>query len=233
MPSQNIFIRMALGGMVCACLAAPAASQTLLNGSLTGTPAEGSVPASWFTGTQGADTVAAGGLSSPSGPGGFHAWQLSASPDGGTFVSAFFRAGGATDESFSQTVTGLVTGQTYRIGFWQANAGWYQGSSVFPNEVASGRWTVSLGAASAATSALSFQGFGAQTWGWAWVDLVAAAPSAVLTLRPQFVAAGTVGVLNDGRLAIDGLSISAVPEPASWALWLAGAGLLAALRRRR
>lgn len=46
------------------------------------------------------------------------------------------------------------------------------------------------------------------------------------------LAGGTV--LNTSRLYIDGtVSITAVPEPATWALWLAGAGAMLALARRR
>jgi hypothetical protein len=69
------------------------------------------------------------------------------------------------------------------------------------------------------------------------------APSAPQTFSHTFASAGTftlaLGVVDTGdfvgdtELLVDNLQLAAVPEPATWALWLGGAAALGVLRRRR
>lgn len=194
------------------------------NGSLTGNPQEGVGPAGWSTGSQGADIVTPGGLASTSGPGGWFAYQMPASTDGGTFSVLWGRAGHPFSEFIDQSISGLAVGETYRLTFQFANAGWFQGSSIYPNEVSDGFLNVTLGATTQSTSVLSFQGFGSQTWHNVTMDFVAASTTETLRFR----ASDTTGTGNT-RIAVDGVALNVIPSPASASLLLAG---VLSLRRR-
>jgi len=218
MHQRRVFISAAL--MTAAAIPA-AHAQLVTNGSLTGAPGEGFAPPAWTTGTQGADTVAPGGLASPSGPGGFHAYQMPASPDGGTFVSLY--GSPSVVEHIQQSVSGLTVGQTYRVSFFYGLGGWWQGSSIYPDETAPGFLNVSFGGGTQSTPVISFDGFGSQQWYTASMDFTATSTTSLLHIA---------GASNTGitRLAIDGIAVNPVPAPSALALL---AVIPLASRRRR
>jgi hypothetical protein len=155
----------------------------------------------------------------------------SLSPDGGAFV------GLDGDPGFSgplqQTITGLTPGQTYQLSFYWAGAELtdrtgYQtiqltgsfGSStfstpVYPNSNPSG-------------TPGSFSGWMLETFDF---TVPAGTTSEVLS----FLAVGTPDANLPPFALLDGVSLTAVPEPSTWAMMLAGfSGLgYAAYRRRR
>lgn len=190
----------------------PAAhAAVLLNGSFNAGPTGEGVVTSWNTGSQGADTVPVGGLASTSAPGGTYALGMPASPDGGFFVSNFFHSSQSLNESISQSVTSFLVGETYRVSFYSANGGWSQGTSAFVNEIATGHWNVSVASTNYSTADYVFGGFGNQTWSSDSFTFVASSDTHLLTFSPAW----TSGAGTDGRLALDGVSVTLVPEPST------------------
>jgi len=197
-----------------------AMANLLTNGSLNGVPGEASSPTGWSGYTT--ELVLPGGLNSTSGPGGIFAYLMPASTDGGTF--ALGQAGATLNETLRQTITGLTVGSTYQVDFEYANGGWYQGTSIYPDEVGDGYLVVSLGTSVQNTGVLSFDGFGSQTWHQESMQLVADSSTLDLTFECR-AASGIV------RMAVDGVSVEQVPAPSTNILMLVGAGAMA--RRRR
>lgn len=181
-----------------------------------------------------------------------------ASPDGGNY--AFFRTRRmlgpdnllgywAESAGLSQTLSGFVVGQTYEISFYQTNfdghyGGWINnsvGMGTVPNDLFDGRFLMFLnGAYSSQTSTMPMT-LGVNEWEEATLTFVA--PTEEITF--DFYA--HLGPETWGRyyqpnipeyasqhvtyLGMDGVKISAVPEPSSFLLVsLAG---IATLRRRR
>ncbi len=144
------------------------------------------------------------------------------SPDGGNFVEA------DGDPSYSgaiyQTVGDLTVGKTYDVKFYQA-AGQQYGFTGPTTE----QWQVSLGTDSKLSSLFSLPQGAVGPWQKQTLSFTASAASEVLT----FLAVGTPGGAPPISF-LDGVSLTAsVPEPASWALMLAGFGSVGfALRRR-
>lgn len=102
------------------CLAAPAGSATLVNGSLTGPVANTLVPTGWTVTNETPDTAdltAAAGV-----PGTDYATTPVSSTDGGTWVGIGADTNGFT-ESFSQTITDFSIGQSYDLVWEVANFG--------------------------------------------------------------------------------------------------------------
>ena len=144
------------------------------------------------------------------------------SPDGGNFVEA------DGDRNFGtpiyQVINGLVAGTYYTVNFFQA-AGQQFGLTGSTTE----HWDVSLGdqTQSSSTFHLAQGGVG----GWQAQTLRFSATTATEVL--SFFAAGT----PNGKPPIaflDGVSLTSnAPEPAAWALMLAGFGLTGLALRRR
>jgi PEP-CTERM motif len=139
-------------------------------------------------------------------------------------------ADGAYEVSaISQTVTNLHVGEKVAVSFAWAGAqqSGYTGTTT-------DEWTVSLGTASPSnpsqtTSLLTLPTEGASGWMNQTFTFIATSSSEVLS----FLATGTPSGQPPFAL-LASVSVTNVPEPASWALMLTGvAGLIAIARRRR
>jgi hypothetical protein len=142
-----------------------------------------------------------------------------ASPQGGYFI--------AQDTDFqqapiTQTITGLTAGHDYTVGFdW---AGAQQSGFMGPTME---QWQVSLGSQTQATSVidLPYQGFS----GWMHQTFTFTAGDSTEVL--SFLGGGSPG--NPPFALLDGVTFSAVPEPATWAMMILGLAGLGALSRRQ
>jgi hypothetical protein len=144
----------------------------------------------------------------------------SSSPDGGYFLAL---DGDFQNSAVTQTISGLTVGGRYAVGF---DYGFAQQSGFTGDTIQS--MTVSLGGDSQTTTAytLPSEGFS----GWMHQTFVFTATSTSETLA--FLANGNLPVPPFALL--DGVTMSDVPEPATWALMLTGvAGLGGAARFRR
>jgi hypothetical protein len=142
------------------------------------------------------------------------------SPDGGNFVGAdgAFQVGAIT-----QTIKGLVAGQQYTVGFDWAGAQ----QSGFTGATTE-QWIVSLGSESYSTTVAQDVSHGFTGWTHTTFTFTADGDSEVLS----FLAAGT----PDGEppfSLLDGVTMTAVPEPASMAIMGSGLAVLGLFRRRR
>ncbi len=145
----------------------------------------------------------------------------SVSPDGGNFVVA----DGDPNYSgaFSQTLANLTVGHVYTVEFYQA-AGQQAGFTGPTTE----RWSVSFGGETQLSTLVSLPQAGFAPWQKQKLTFTATAVSQVLT----FLAVGTPGGAPPISF-LDGVYVAGVPEPASWALMVAGFGLVGAAARRR
>lgn len=144
------------------------------------------------------------------------------SPAGGNFVEA---DGDPTYASpISQTISGLTVGRTYHLTFFQA-AGQQQGGHGATTE----RWAVSLGGDTRLSSRYTLPNAGVGGWQEQFMTFTATGTSEVLA----FLATGTPHGAPPISF-LDGVSLVAgAPEPAAWALLLAGFGAVGVALRRR
>jgi hypothetical protein len=144
------------------------------------------------------------------GPGNGSANGLPASsPDGGNYVAA----DGAFDVgAISQTITGLVAGQTYDVSFdWGgAQQSGFTGTTTE-------QFVVSFGSESQSTIVLQNANHGFTGWKSTTFVFTADGTSDVLS----FLAVGTPSGVPPMSL-LDGVSVSATPEPSSLALLATG-----------
>ncbi len=144
------------------------------------------------------------------------------SPDGGNFVEA------DGDRHFGtaiyQTVTGLVAGHAYHVGFYQA-----AGQQRYFTGPTTEHWDVSLGSETHSSSIFHLAQGGVGAWQHQTLTFTATAASEVLS----FLAGGT----PSGKPPIaflDGVTMTAsAPEPAAWALMFAGFALVGSAMRQR
>ena len=143
------------------------------------------------------------------------------SPAGGNFVEM---DGDPTYSSaITQTITGLTAGKSYNVTFYQA-AGQQKGFNGATTE----RWQVSLGDQTELSDKYSLASHGVGAWEAESLNFTATSASEVLS----FLAIGTPN--GEPPIAfLDGVSLSAAPEPATWALMLGGFALVGAAQRRR
>jgi hypothetical protein len=157
------------------------------------------------------------------GPGNGSANGLTGSPDGGNFL--------ASDPAFhngaiSQVITGLHAGQTYKVTFDWAGAQQFH----FDGETTEG-WQVSLGGGpSQSTTPLdTTPNHGFVPWQTTTFQFVADGASDTLS----FLALGGPSDTIPPFALLDGVTMTEVPEPATWALMILGFGGMGAMVRNR
>ena len=147
----------------------------------------------------------------------------SVSPDGGNFVEA----DGLTTYSsaITQSINGLTVGTRYNVSFYQA-----AGQQATFKGPTTERWQVSLGSDTQLSSMFSLPQGGVGPWQQQVLTFTATAVSEVLS----FLAVGSpTGAPPISFL--DGVSLTAVPEPASMAMLgasLVGFGMMRQRRRQ-
>lgn len=145
------------------------------------------------------------------------------SPDGGNFVLIDGDPG--VSQTLSQTVSGLVAGQSYKVTFYQ-NAGQFQSFSGDTTE----QWQVTLFGVTQFSDLMTNLSHGTLS-SWQSQTLTFTAPSTTTgTEVLQFFAVGTPSGLPPVVL-LDGVSITEVPEPETLAVLCLG--LLGILVGRR
>ena len=142
------------------------------------------------------------------------------SPVGGNFIGAdgAYQTGG-----LSQQVSGLSVGSLYNLTFyWAAGQQYGFGGETTEN------WGVMFGNDSYRTATVVTPDHGFTPWRQESVFFTASAASQLLT----FLAKGTPNGVPPFAL-LDGVSLVAAPEPATWAVMVIGLGAVAFLTSRR
>jgi len=135
------------------------------------------------------------------------------SPDGGNYLAA---DGAYGVSPISQTVDGLLPGESYTVGFYWAGAQQYNFNGNTTEE-----WTVSLGGQSFSTPIVDDTSHGFTGWQYQTFTYVATSSSEVLS----FLATGTPNGTPPFSL-LDGVTLVAAPEPGTWVLMLGGLAVL-------
>jgi len=144
------------------------------------------------------------------------------SPDGGFFVEADGDPG--YSDAIYQTITGLVVGQTYNLDFYQA-----AGQQVNFTGPTTERWQVTFGDETQLSDMYSLPEGGVGPWEAQRMTFTATSVTQVLS----FLAVGTPNGAPPISF-LDGVSLTAaVPEPATWAMMIAGFGVVGGSLRRR
>lgn len=141
------------------------------------------------------------------------------SPDGG---NAYTADGGHEVGVMSQTVSGLNVGSTYQLSFYQASMEQTGYGGAF-----AGDWTVGFGNQSQTSAAMNNASASYTGWTLQNMDFTATSTSEVLS----FLASATNSY--PPFLLLDGVSLTAVPEPATLGVLAVGLGGLVFVRRRR
>ena len=153
---------------------------------------------------------------------GQYLWSSPASPTGGKFVAldGDVNARGA----LTQMINGLTIGRTYTLSFDWA-AGQYADRSGATTE----KLQVQLGSDSFTTTTLNTPNHGFLGWYSVTHTFTASSTSELLS----FLSIGTPSGMPPVAL-LDSVSLQGpVPEPASWAMFIAGFGLIGAAARNR
>ncbi len=143
------------------------------------------------------------------------------SPDGGNFVAL---DGAFQQAPITQTINGLTVGKVYKVSFFWGGAQ----QNGFTGDTTE-QFQVSLGGDTQSTAILNNVSHGFTGWQSESFKYKASNTSEVLS----FLAVGTPAGVPPFSV-LDGVSLSAVPEPVTWALMLVGiAGVGGAMRARR
>jgi hypothetical protein len=128
-------------------------------------------------------------------------------------------------DSVNQDITGLTVGQTYVVSFE-----WAGGQQAGFTGTTTDFWAVSLGGGVPQdTATISVPSGGFSGWFDVTMDFTATAVDETLSFLPG-------GSGNPPFVLLDSVSLTAVPEPSTWAMMLlgfGGLGVVARLRRRR
>jgi hypothetical protein len=153
-------------------------------------------------------------------------WALPGNPDpnGGYFIAL----DGDTqyNGALQQTISGLTVGKTYALKFYWAASQFADRSGPTTEQL-----QIQFGDQSAATAVVDNASHSATNWMTENFTFKADSASALLS----FLSVGTPNGLPPVAL-LDGVSVSAVPEPSTWALItvaLGGVGAAARARRRQ
>ena len=162
----------------------------------------------------------------PGVPNGFTQPGTGESPDGGNYILA--DADPTYSTPISQTVSGLVTGKSYTLQFWQA-AGQENGFGT-SGQTLDDTWQISLGNQifDGATMAVAYKGTAAWNLQTIKFTYTQSATSQVLS----FLATSTAPSGQPPFLMLDGISLTqTVPEPATWS-FVAIAGVAICLAKK-
>ena len=155
------------------------------------------------------------------GPGNGSANGLTVSPTGGNFIAS---DGAFQTTPIKQTITGLVAGQKYDLGF-----DWGAAQQFGFTGATTEQWQVSLGGETHSTAVASAASHGFSGWKHQVLSFTATGASEVLS----FLAVGTPNGVPPFAL-LDGVTLTAaVPEPSTWALMLGGFAVVGFIARRR
>ena len=143
------------------------------------------------------------------------------SPDGGNFVA--LDGDSDYDGMISQTVSGLTVGQQYRLNF-----SWGSTQLINRSGATTERLRVNFGNDSVLTSIAANPSGGFTGWFTTGFTFTATNASQVLS----FLSVGTPNGLPPIAV-LDGVSLNAVPEPATWGLMIIGFVMVGAASRRR
>ncbi len=143
------------------------------------------------------------------------------SPDGGNFIAS---DGNFFNHSISQLITGLTPSASYQLTFYQALAQDVEPGITVPGPV-SGHWDVTFGSTTLSSAAMA--GNGATStfapWSLQTMTFIASNSSELLSFL-------SVGAGDPPIVMLDGVELSAIPEPETLGL-LALGSLLLTLKR--
>ena len=141
------------------------------------------------------------------------AWGFAAAPLGAT-QTAFLQSYSGGASAITLDVSGLTAGDSYSVSFYDARRGGYGLNPISVSIATDG--STSLGTFTPRSTAWSFVYAG---------SFLAGGSNGQLTFS-------TANLGGDNDSGLYGVSITQVPEPASWALMLVGLGGLGAVTRR-
>jgi hypothetical protein len=208
-------------------LAASFAHAGLVNGSLEGNIQNGALPTGWFAPSVGTllpntpDTMNELNNVGVLGTTGFAATP-SASPNGGSWVGVG-ADGSNLNESFAQTISDFSIGTLYTLSWYDANFGVDYSAAIYTaaNSFSAYLDDILIGTGSTRDLAPS----------WALQTFSFTPTATTHTLKFQLASTAK------SYLSIDGISltppVTAVPEPQTWALMIAGLFLIGFQTRRR
>jgi len=150
------------------------------------------------------------------------------SPDGGDFI--FADADPNYNGALYQTVSGLTVGEKYTLTFWQAAGQQYQKTGPTTEQ-----WKVTFGNNTQYSDKFTLPQGGVGDWQQQSMDFIATQTSQVLTFLAQGTPSGQppVAMLDGVSLKVYQPPVTAVPEPATWAMMIMGFGAVAGVMRRR